>query len=147
MIDNPEFKGEWEAPLIPNPAYKGPWVHPKISNPEYFEDNEVYVRPDLKYVGIELWQVKSGTLFDNIIVTDDITKAEALMKDTFEKSKAKEKEMHDEIQEKERKEQEEERKKTEEKRKEQEAQMAKDKSEDDEDDLLDEDDEDLKDEL
>jgi len=29
----------------------------------------------LKYVGIEIWQVKAGTIFDNIVVTDSIEEA------------------------------------------------------------------------
>jgi len=76
LIDNPEYKGEWKAPKIPNPAYKGEWVHPLISNPEYVEDSEIYAFDSNKYVGIEIWQVKSGTIFDNIIVTDDETVAQ-----------------------------------------------------------------------
>jgi len=69
-IDNPEYKGEWKAPRIPNPAYKGEWVHPKIANPEYKEDLNIYDYDSNKYIGIEIWQVKSGTIFDNFLVTD-----------------------------------------------------------------------------
>lgn len=104
MIPNSEFEGEWEAPLIENPDYKGEWVHPLIPNPEYFEDDLVYVRPDMQYVGIELWQVKSGTIFDNIIVTDDVKEADALMKETYLANKDEEKRMFDAIKEEERKE-------------------------------------------
>jgi calreticulin len=71
LIDNPDFKGEWKAPKIPNPAYKGEWVHPKIPNPEFAEDKEIYAYDSNKYIGIEIWQVKSGTIFDNVIITDD----------------------------------------------------------------------------
>jgi calreticulin len=42
-----------------------------IDNPDFKDDPELYVFPSLKYLGIELWQVKSGTLFDNILVSDD----------------------------------------------------------------------------
>jgi calreticulin len=58
-------------------------VHPEIANPEYVEDNEIYKYDSNAYVGFDLWQVKSGSVFDNIIVTDDILEAEALMKETF----------------------------------------------------------------
>jgi len=76
LIDNPAFKGEWKPKKIPNPAYKGEWVHPKIPNPEFFEDSEIYAFESNKYVGIEIWQVKSGTIFDNILVTDDLDTAQ-----------------------------------------------------------------------
>jgi len=74
QIDNPEYKGEWAPKMIPNPAYKGEWIHPMIPNPEYKDDDNIY-----KYkfggVGIEIWQVKAGTIFDNILITDDIAEA------------------------------------------------------------------------
>ena len=35
MIDNPDYKGEWKAPMIDNPDYKGPWEHPMIPNKDY----------------------------------------------------------------------------------------------------------------
>lgn len=57
---------------IDNPAYKGPWIHPEIDNPEYVEDKNLYKRDELCAVGLDLWQVKSGTIFDNILITDDI---------------------------------------------------------------------------
>ncbi|KAF1313816.1 Calreticulin precursor, partial [Globisporangium splendens] len=73
MIENPEYKGEWQPKLINNPDYKGEWVHPMIDNPEYFESDDLYnVAKNVGAVGFELWQVKSGTLFDDIIVTDDV---------------------------------------------------------------------------
>jgi calreticulin len=75
LIDNPEYKGEWKAPKIPNPAYKGEWVHPMISNPEYKDDETIGKYASHKYLGIEIWQVKSGTIFDNFLVTDDIDTA------------------------------------------------------------------------
>jgi len=76
MIDNPEYKGEWHAKQIPNPAYKGDWVHPLIDNPDYSEDNNLYLFEDTKFVGFEIWQVKAGTIFDNILVTDSQEEAD-----------------------------------------------------------------------
>lgn len=75
MIDNPEYKGEWSAKQIDNPAFKGVWKHPEIDNPEYEEDKNLYLREELCTVGLDLWQVKSGTIFDNLLFTDDITYA------------------------------------------------------------------------
>ncbi|VUZ39503.1 unnamed protein product [Hymenolepis diminuta] len=74
-IDNPEYKGEWKPRTIPNPAYKGPWK-PLIPNPDYFEDSELYARK-IAYIGLDLWQVKSGTIFDNFIVSDDVKECQA----------------------------------------------------------------------
>jgi len=71
MIENPEFQGEWKAPMIKNPDYQGEWVHPKIDNPAYKYDDDIYSFSSSKYVGIEIWQVKSGTIFDKFLVTDD----------------------------------------------------------------------------
>merc|ERR1711933_122180 len=78
MKDNPAFKGEWIAKRISNPAYKGFWEAKKIDNPEYEDDDAIYKFADFGFIGFDLWQVKGGTIFDNIIVCDD--KAEA---DTF----------------------------------------------------------------
>lgn len=76
MIDNPEFKGEWKPKDIPNPAYKGKWIHPEIDNPEYKHDDKLYLYENIGAVGFDLWQVKSGTIFDNIIITDSAAEAD-----------------------------------------------------------------------
>merc|ERR1712157_144101 len=78
MIDNPDYHGDWSVKRISNPAYKGFWEAKKIDNPEYEDDNTVYKYADFGFIGFDLWQVKGGTIFDNVIVCDD--KAEA---DTF----------------------------------------------------------------
>lgn len=62
MIDNPEYKGEWSAPLVDNPDYKGKWVHPMIPNPEYVADDELYMYKDFGAVGLDLWQVSASSL-------------------------------------------------------------------------------------
>ena len=79
-----EEDGEWEAPQVPNPEYKGPWVQPMKPNPEYKGewapkqiDNEAYAPDtyakyeDIGVAAFELWTVNSGSVFDNILVTDD----------------------------------------------------------------------------
>lgn len=75
QIDNPEYKGEWKPKQIDNPKYKGPWVHPEIDNPEYSPDANLYLRKELCAIGLDLWQVKSGTIFDDILLTDDLSLA------------------------------------------------------------------------
>ncbi|KAL1116710.1 hypothetical protein AAG570_005182 [Ranatra chinensis] len=94
LIDNPEYKGEWKPKQIDNPNYKGPWIHPEIDNPEYTPDPEIYLRKELCAVGLDLWQVKSGTIFDNILITDDVsiasTKAAQLVQASAGEKKMKE---------------------------------------------------------
>ncbi|KAL4202440.1 hypothetical protein AMTRI_Chr02g221060 [Amborella trichopoda] len=122
-----EEDGEWKAPMIPNPEYKGPWK-PKV----YFKDDpEIYVYPNLKYVAIELWQVKSGTLFDNVLVCDDPEYAKKLVEETWGKQKDAEKAAFDE----------EEKRKEEEEAKAAEAEGSDDEKEDDADADADADDE------
>ncbi|CAK9302474.1 unnamed protein product [Gordionus sp. m RMFG-2023] len=80
MIDNPEYKGEWKPKQIPNPDYKGPWTPKIIPNPEYKSNPLLYRYSDIGAIGLDLWQVKSGTIFDNFIITDDEKEAEDFMK-------------------------------------------------------------------
>jgi len=136
MINNPAYKGEWKPKQIDNPAYKGEWVHPEVANPDYEADDKIYKYDNVGHVGFEIWQVKAGTIFDNILVTDSIEEAKEHAAQTFEKTKVGEKKMKDAADEKERKE-EEEREKT---RKAEED--AKPKDEKKEDDAEDEDEED-----
>lgn len=77
MIPNPEYKGPWKPRKIPNPKYKGVWTPRRIPNPDYKEDKELYKYDSFAYVGIEIWQVNHGTLFDNILITDDVEVAKA----------------------------------------------------------------------
>merc|ERR1712146_749118 len=83
---------------------------------------------------------EAGTIFDNIIVTDDLEEANALREETFDKLSAGEKAMKDEADAKKREEEEKKRKEREEKQKEEDE--KKEEEEDDEDDEDDDDDED-----
>merc|ERR1712056_123511 len=80
MKDNPEYKGEWYVKRISNPAYKGFWEAKKIANPEYEEDDKLYKYDDFGFIGFDLWQVKGGTIFDNVIITDDVSEADTFAK-------------------------------------------------------------------
>jgi len=95
LISNPEYKGEWKAKKIPNPAYKGAWVHPEIPNPDYVEDKNLYRYTDIGSVAVDVWQVKSGTIFDNIFVGDSVSEAEAFLAETYTANKQKEKDAFD----------------------------------------------------
>jgi len=52
-------------------------VHPQIDNPEYKDDPELYAFDSFKYLGIDIWQVKSGTIFSHFLLTDDFETAKA----------------------------------------------------------------------
>lgn len=84
---------------IDNPDYKGIWVAPDIDNPEYKHDDNLYLLKDLKYLGFELWQVKSGSIFDNVIVTDNLEEAIKFGEATWGAIKDQEKEAFDKIKE------------------------------------------------
>merc|ERR1711879_723641 len=98
MIDNPEYKGDWNVKRISNPAYKGIWEAKKVANPEYVDDDNLYKYDDFGFIGFDLWQVKGGTIFDNVIITDDVAEADAFSKKwktLSEVEKAKKKEEDD----------------------------------------------------
>jgi calreticulin len=130
-IPNPEYKGEWKPKMIKNPKFKGIWVAPDIDNPDFKDDPKLHVQKDVKYIGFELWQVKAGSIFDNIIVADDFAAAKKFAEDTWSKLKEAEKKMFDSISEEEKKKKEEE--------------EAKKKKEEDDDEYDTEDEEDDKD--
>lgn len=104
MIDNPEYGGPWSPKKIPNPDYKGTWFHPMIPNPDYVMDDSMYaVCPDegCSHVGFEIWQVKAGSIFDDILVTDSLEEAQEFAEATFFAKKDGERDMYDDIQEEE----------------------------------------------
>merc|ERR1711948_140804 len=58
----------------------GIWEAKKIANPEYEDDDSVYKFDDFGLIGFDLWQVKGGTIFDNVIITDDVAEADSFAK-------------------------------------------------------------------
>merc|ERR1712146_165552 len=134
--------GEWKPKMIDNPAYKGEWVHPEIDNPDFKDDAEMYkVCDPCDMVGFELWQVKAGSIFDDIIVTDSVDEAKAAGDKTMEKI---EKEIHEAEEKKKREEEDKKREEREAKKKEEDEKKA---EEDDEDDDEEEEEAPKKDEL
>merc|ERR1712146_809828 len=76
----------------------GVWEAKKIDNPEYVDDDEIYKFDEFGFIGFDLWQGKGGTIFDNIIITDDKAEADAFAgkwKTLSEVEKAKKKEEDD----------------------------------------------------
>merc|ERR1712086_909770 len=76
MKDNADYKGDWSAKRISNPEYKGVWEAKKIDNPEYVDDDAVYKYAEFGFIGFDLWQVKAETIFDNIMITDNLAEAD-----------------------------------------------------------------------
>merc|ERR1712026_75192 len=76
MVVEKKEKRHWK---IPNPDYKGEWVHPEIDNPDYVEAVDVWKRGPIGFIGVEVWQVKSGTVFSDFILTDSVEEAETFM--------------------------------------------------------------------
>lgn len=97
MIDNPAYEGPWSPQMIDNPDYKGAWKHPMIPNPNYVYDNSMYAvcANGCTHIGFELWQVKSGTIFDDIIVTDSLKEAQKFAQETYFRKKDGEKKMEE----------------------------------------------------
>lgn len=86
---NPKYKGPWVAKKIYNPSYKGVWKAKTIPNPEYKEVAiDVYT---IGGVGIDVWQTRAGTIFDNIMIADSLDDALAHAKKVLEKQVEKEK--------------------------------------------------------
>merc|ERR1712093_769694 len=132
QIDNPDFKGPWKVKRIKNPAYKGVWEAKLIDNPKFVDDDKLYSYPKFSTVGIDIWQVKSGTIFDNILITDDVDYAKAHADKTWKAQKDGEKAMKEKADEEKRKKDEEERAKKEEERKKKEEEPAKEEEKEEE---------------
>merc|ERR1711890_66259 len=86
-----EMDGEWEPPMIDNPEY----------NADDAKDIGKY-EENCK-IGFDLWQVKSGTIFDNILITDDVEHAKKVGEELWAVTKEAEKKMKDEQDEEEKK--------------------------------------------
>ena len=98
QVPNPKYKGEWTAKQIPNPEYKGVWAPKKIANPDYVLDEELYlIQKPLKTIGIDVWQVKAGSIFDNIIIGDNLEEVNAIVDKTWKATKDAEKEAADAV--------------------------------------------------
>lgn len=95
-IPNPAYKGPWKPKRIKNPNYKGKWKIPWIDNPEFEDDPDLYVWKPIKYVGIEVWQVKAGSVYDNILICDDPQYAKEVVEEIWGKNRVAEKEAFEE---------------------------------------------------
>jgi len=84
-ITNPAYRGKWSPPLIDNPAYKGEWHPRQIPNPYYFVDNHPHNLEKMSALGIELWTMNDGILFDNFIISHNEEDIERFTSQTWVK--------------------------------------------------------------
>ncbi|CAI9754174.1 unnamed protein product [Fraxinus pennsylvanica] len=82
MKRNPAYKGKWHAPLVENPNYKGIWKPQLIGNPEYFEFEKPNFEP-IAAIGIEIWTMQDGILFDNLLIASDEKVAQTYRETTW----------------------------------------------------------------
>ncbi|KFD71758.1 hypothetical protein M514_13075 [Trichuris suis] len=81
---NPLYKGKWKPPLVNNPNYKGQWKPRKIANPDYFELQNVFKELEpISAVGLELWTITPDVLFDNFLITNSKSDADAFAMHTW----------------------------------------------------------------
>ncbi|KAJ8779620.1 hypothetical protein J1605_012504 [Eschrichtius robustus] len=71
LISNLKYKGQWKPRIIHNPSYQGEWIYPEIDNPEYKPNPTICHYYNISVLGLDLWQVKSGCIFDNFLLTND----------------------------------------------------------------------------
>lgn len=83
MIPNPNYRGQWKPREVPNAGYMGIWRPRKIPNPDYSPDEEFGVFDDLCYLGIDIMQDNAGSIFDNFLVTDNMTYAQEMANEVF----------------------------------------------------------------
>ena len=83
LIQNPNYRGIWKPRVIQNPNYQGEWVPRMIENPEYVRDPGFGVFEDIGYIGLEVFQVTPGSIFDNFLITDDVEYAEKKLHENF----------------------------------------------------------------
>ncbi|KAM5229768.1 calreticulin-3 isoform 2-T2 [Hipposideros larvatus] len=102
---NSELDGDWQAPMLQKPPYqdglkpegieKDVWLHQKMKNTNYLTEYDLSEFENIGAIGLELWQVRSGTIFDNFLITDDEEYAENFGKATWGETKGPEREMDD----------------------------------------------------
>uniref|UniRef100_A0A5S6QIP0 Calnexin n=1 Tax=Trichuris muris TaxID=70415 RepID=A0A5S6QIP0_TRIMR len=81
---NPLYKGKWSAPMIKNPNYQGQWKPRKVANPEYFELPNVFRELEpITAVGLELWTITPDVIFDNFLITNSKSDADAFAMHTW----------------------------------------------------------------
>ncbi|XP_004715512.1 calreticulin-3 [Echinops telfairi] len=100
---NSELDGDWPGPMLQKPPYqdglqpkginKDMWLHQELTSTSYLSAYDLSEFENIGAIGLELWQVRSGTIFDNFLITDDEEYAERFGKATWGETKGPEREM------------------------------------------------------
>uniref|UniRef100_G3T332 Calreticulin-3 n=1 Tax=Loxodonta africana TaxID=9785 RepID=G3T332_LOXAF len=100
---NSELDGDWPGPMLQKPPYqdslklegidKDVWLHQNMRSTNYLTEYDLSEFENIGAIGLELWQVRSGTIFDNFLITDDEEYAENFGKATWGETKGPEREM------------------------------------------------------
>ncbi|KAM6041333.1 LOW QUALITY PROTEIN: calreticulin-3 [Chlamydotis macqueenii] len=80
MVTNPLYRGEWKPRQM---AYGGVWPLAQTDNPNYSPDFSIYSCENTSVIGVEIWQARAGTIFDNFLITDDEVYAEDFGDETW----------------------------------------------------------------
>ncbi|XP_037674467.1 calreticulin-3 isoform X1 [Choloepus didactylus] len=98
-----DWNGDLDGPLLQKPPYQGGlkpeginqdvWLHQKMKSTNYLTEFDLSEFENIGAIGLELWQVRSGTIFDNFLITDDEEYAENFGKATWGETKGPEREM------------------------------------------------------
>ncbi|XP_048198660.1 calreticulin-3 isoform X1 [Perognathus longimembris pacificus] len=100
---NSELDGDWQAAMLQKPPYQDGlraegidqdvWLHQKMQSASYLLQHDLSEFENIGAIGLELWQVRSGTIFDNFLITDDEEYAVKFGKATWGETKDPEREM------------------------------------------------------
>lgn len=87
-ISNPKYKGKWSPEMIENPDYKGVWKPRQIENPDYFVDEEPHALAAIDSIGIDIWTMQGGILYDNFVISTDEAKVTEFTAQSFDLRRA-----------------------------------------------------------
>ncbi|KAM4888130.1 calreticulin-3 [Thomomys bottae] len=100
---NSELDGDWQAAMLQKLPYQDSlraegidrdvWLHHKMQSASSLLQHDLSEFENIGAIGLELWQVRSGTIFDNFLITDDEEYAENFGKATWGETKDPEREM------------------------------------------------------
>ncbi|XP_058513571.1 calreticulin-3 [Ochotona princeps] len=100
---NSDLDADFQAPMLQKPPYqdglkpegidKHVWLHRKMKSTNSLTEYDLAEFENIGAVGLDLWQVRAGTIFDNFLITDDEEYAENFGKATWGETKGPEKEM------------------------------------------------------
>lgn len=96
---NAELDGDW----LQKPPYQDGlraegmeqdvWLHQKMGHSSCLTQYDLTEFENIGAIGLDLWQVRSGTIFDNFLITDDEEYADRFGKATWGETKGPEREM------------------------------------------------------